>query len=213
MSCCSPHGHHEFFSEKMALRDAKRYRQRGLDDAGRRVVDFLRARGAEGATVLEVGGGVGAIQLELLQVGASRAENVELSPAYEEHAAALARERGVEDRVERRLFDFAERPSDVGAADFVILHKVVCCYPDYGSLVGAAADHARRALVLTFPRDAWWTRLGIAAENLRERLRGRAFRAYVHPPADVVAVALERGFRSARREQGAVWLFEGLARP
>ena len=38
-------------------------------------------------------------------------------------------------------------------------NRVVCCYPDYDALVGAAAERTERTLVLTFPRDAWWTRL------------------------------------------------------
>ena len=40
-------------------------------------------------TVLEVGGGVGAIQLELLRAGAAGTTNVELSAAYEPYAAEL----------------------------------------------------------------------------------------------------------------------------
>ena len=213
MSCCSPYGHGEFFSERMARRDARRYRRRGLDAAGRRVVDFLRDRcDVEGATVLEVGGGVGAIQLELLKAGAARAVNVELSDAYEEEAAALAREIGLDGRVERRLFDFAARPGEVESADFVVLHKVVCCYPDYRSLVGAAAVHARQALVLTFPRDEWWTRAGFGALNALQSLRRQAFRAYVHPPSRVAAAARDRGLRSASRDSGALWLFEALVR-
>ena len=213
MSCCrSPYGHGEFFSERMAQRDARRYRRRGLDAAGRRVVAFLRERGVEGATLLEVGGGVGAIQLELLKAGAARAVNVELSEAYEEEAAALARASGLDGRVERRLFDFAARPEEVEPADFVVLHKVVCCYPDYRSLVGAAAVHARQALVLTFPRDEWWTRAGFGALNALQSLRRQAFRAYVHPPSRVVAAARDRGLRSASRDSGALWLFEALVR-
>ena len=212
MTCCAPHGHGEFFSERMARRAARRYRRRGLDASSRRVVDFLCARGVEGATVLEVGGGVGAIQLELLKAGAASAENVELSPAYEDEARALAREAGLERRIVRRLFDFAERPGDAERADVVILHKVVCCYPDSALLVGAAAERARRALVLTFPRDEWWTRAALGAVNLAQRLRRRAFRTYVHEPRAVVAAAEERGLREVRRESDAFWLFEGLAR-
>jgi hypothetical protein len=39
----------------------------------------------------------------------------------------------------------------VAPADLVILHRVVCCYPDYERLLTAAADHARRALVFSYP--------------------------------------------------------------
>ncbi len=212
MSCCPPYGHDEFFGERMARRDARRFRRRGLDGDARRVVEFLRGRGVAGASVLEIGGGVGAIQLELLAAGAARAANVELASAYEEDALALARERDVEVRVERRLFDFAAAPEEVEPADFVVLHKVVCCYPDHRALVGAAARHARRALVLTFPRDEWWTRAALGAVNVLQRLRRQAFRTYVHPPAAIRAVAREHGLAPAEARTGAFWLFEAFAR-
>jgi Methyltransferase domain len=162
--------------------------------------------------VLEVGGGVGAIQLELLRAGAARAENVELSPAYETYAGELLREAGLEGRVERHLLDFASQGDEVQAADVVVLHKVVCCYPDYEALVGAAAVHAKHQLLLTFPRESWWIRLGLSAANLIERLRRRTFRVYVHPPAAMIAVARSHGLEPTSRHRGRFWEFCGLER-
>jgi magnesium-protoporphyrin O-methyltransferase len=212
MSCCSPKGCDEFFTDRVARRDAARYRRRGLDGDARRLVEFVRQRGLPGRTVLEIGGGVGAIQLELLRAGAAQATNVELSAAYEPYAAELAVAAGLAVRAERRLLDFAERSDEVEPADVVVLHKVVCCYPDYEALVGAAAAHARRELVLTFPRDAWWMRLGLAAANLLQRVRRRSFRVYLHPPAAILAVARSHGLEPAATHRGPLWEFVGLAR-
>ena len=58
------------------------------------MVEFLESRGIEGATVLEIGGGVGEIHIELLKRGAERAVNLELSPAYADEAQRLLREAG-----------------------------------------------------------------------------------------------------------------------
>jgi hypothetical protein len=36
----------------------------------------------------------------------------------------------------------------------MVLHRVVCCYPDYpdyARMLSAAANHARRALVFSYP--------------------------------------------------------------
>lgn len=162
--------------------------------------------------MLEVGGGVGAIQLELLKAGADRTINVELSPAYEGPANELLRDTGLHGRVERRIFDFAGQGEGVDAADYVVMHKVVCCYPDYRALVGPAAQRAREALVLTFPSDRWWVRLGAATVNLVERLRRHAFRTYVHHPGAVLAAADRFGLRPERQEDGPVWRFAGLTR-
>lgn len=162
--------------------------------------------------MLEVGGGIGAIQLELLKVGAARAENVELSPAYEPYATELLQAAGFGGRVERRLLDFADTAEAVDAADVVILHKVVCCYPDYEALVGAAAAHAKRQLMLTYPRRSWWARLGFTAGNLLERLCRKTFRAYVHQPAAIIAVARAHGLVPITSHRGPLWEFCGFER-
>ncbi len=212
MTCCGAKGCDEFFTDKVARRDAGRYRKKGLTGPASRIVDHLRGRGIDGTTILEVGAGVGGLSLELVKAGAASATGIELSPAYEPYALALARDAGVGDRIERRTLDFAEAADAVAPAGVVVLNKVVCCYPDYERLVGAAAERANHSLVLTFPRDAWWTRFGVAAGNLVERLRRQSFRAYVHPPEAVLAVAEERGLRRTAEHTGFVWRFAALER-
>jgi hypothetical protein len=212
MNCCSAKGCDEFFSGRVARRDAARYRRAGIDDSARRVVEFVREHGIEGSSVLEVGGGVGAIQLELLRAGAARAENVELSAAYEPYAAELLQAAGLQGRVERRLLDFAAQGDEVQPADVVVLHKVVCCYPDYEALVGAAAAHSHSQLALTFPRASWWMKLGIGIVNLVERARRKTFRVYVHSPDAMIAVARSHGLEPATRHRGRLWEFCGLER-
>lgn len=202
--CCVPGDYGEFFGEKVARRDARRYRRGGLDRAARRMVGFLGRERVTGATVLEVGGGVGAIQLELLRAGAGRAVNVELSPAYEDVAAELAREAGVEARVERQVGDFVADGS-VEPADVVVLHRVVCCYPDYEALLAVASEHARRVLVFSFPRDTPLYRLGARVMNVFLRLRRRAFRVHVHPAAAMLDVPRKHGLRPAYDERGPLW--------
>jgi len=202
----------EVFTEKVARRDAQRYRRRGLDANAQRVVAFVRREGVDGRTVLEIGGGVGAIQLELLRGGAAGSVSVELSAAYESYAAELADEAGLGGRTERRVLDFAMQGDEIAAADVVVLHKVVCCYPDYETLIGVAARHAKHELALTFPRDVRWMRLGLAVMNLFQRMRRRSFRVYVHPPASVLAVAAAHGLEPASRHRGPLWEFAGLVR-
>ena len=206
MSCCSPpRGYTSLFSKRAARRDAKRYRRSGLDDTGEEMVEFLRERGVEGATVLEVGGGIGALQLELLKSGAARATNLELSPEYEDVAAELAREAGVSERVERRLGDLVDDPGLAGEADAVLMHRVVCCYPDYEGLVGAASERSRRFLVMSFPRSRALIRLGMGAVNLAARLLRWEYRTWVHPPEAIVAAAERRGLTLVQESRSRIW--------
>lgn len=176
------------------------------------MVEFLELRGIEGATVLEIGGGVGEIQIELLKRGAARAVNLELSPAYDEEANALLREAALEDRAERRLHDLAVDAEGVEAADVVVLHRVVCCYPDYERLLGAAAGRARRLLVFSYPPRNAVSRLFIGAQNLVLRLLRREFRTFAHPPSAMLGVLGERGLRRTYEHHPLVWQVAGLER-
>jgi 2-polyprenyl-3-methyl-5-hydroxy-6-metoxy-1,4-benzoquinol methylase len=149
--CCPSGDYHRFFNQRFARRLANRYRKRGVDKTAQKMVEFLQALDLQGASVLEIGGGVGEIEIELLKAGAARAQNLELSPAYEHEAHRLAGQAGVQGRIAWRMHDLAQDPGAVEPADLVILHRVVCCYPDYQRLLAAAADHARRALVFSYP--------------------------------------------------------------
>lgn len=163
-----------------------------------------------GATVLEVGGGVGAIELELLAAGAERATNVELSGEYEEAAGELLAEHGATERVERRIGDFVATADTVAPHDVVVMHRVVCCYPDVDALVGAAAERARRRLVLTYPQERAIVRAGLAFVNAFLRLRGSTLRVYVHPVRRIEAVARAQGLAPTERRRHRL-LWESLA--
>jgi 2-polyprenyl-3-methyl-5-hydroxy-6-metoxy-1,4-benzoquinol methylase len=213
VSCCAPKGYEKLFGERTARRDAKRYRRKGLDETAERMVGFLRSRGVEGATVLEIGGGVGAVDVELLKAGAERAVNVELSSSYEAAARELWGEQGLADRIEYRVANVAEDGREIEAADAVLMHRVVCCYPNYDALVGAAAGRAGRYLVMSFPRERMLIRPVFAAINLVARLLRWEYRSYVHPVAGILAVAERHGLRPALGHQGFVWQIAALERP
>lgn len=210
--CCDPHGFDEVFSPDFARKQARRYRRRGLSSSERDIVRFLTDRGLAGATVLEIGGGVGEIQLELLKRGARRTTNLELVAAYEGLAGELAREAGVADRVERRLHDIVEAPQQVDRADVVVLHRVVCCYPDYERLLGAAADHAERVLVFSHPPRTLASRAFLSAQNTFLRLTGHRYQAFAHPPEAMLAVLRDRGLTPVHTRRGPVWHVRGLVR-
>jgi 2-polyprenyl-3-methyl-5-hydroxy-6-metoxy-1,4-benzoquinol methylase len=212
VSCCPPKGYDKLFGERAARRDAKRYRRKGLDETAERMVEFLRSRGVEGTTVLEIGGGVGAIEVELLKAGAERAVDVELSPYYERAARELWREQGVGDRIEYRAANVAEDGKDVGSADAVIMHRVVCCYPDYDALVGAAAERARRYLVMSFPRERTASRVIVRGLNLVARMLRWEHRSYVHSVAEIIAAAERRGLTPVLERSGRIWQMAALER-
>jgi hypothetical protein len=114
--------------------------------------------------------------------------------------------------VERRLHDIAADPDSIDPVDVVVLHRVVCCYPDYERLLGAAAAHARRALVFSYPPRNAVPRSVVAAQNIGFRLRRGEFRTFAHPPAAMLAVLRGRGLEAAFVHKGAAWQVTGLVR-
>jgi len=200
------------FSEKNARAEAENYRRHGLDAPSRHIVELLKARGLAGKTVLEVGGGVGAIQIELLKAGAAKAVGVELTPTYEAAARELVKEAGLDDLIERRVMDFAENGQQVDPADIVVMNRVICCYPDMAKLAGMAADHARHVLVMTFPKETWWIRLALSGANFGFRVMRREFQVFVHSPSQIVATGEQHGLRTVADRAGFFWQMIGLER-
>jgi hypothetical protein len=118
----------------------------------------------------------------------------------------------MEGRAERRLHDIAVDPAGVEPVDVVVLHRVVCCYPDYERLLRAAADHAGRLLVFSHPPRNPISRLVFGTQNLLFRLRRDEFRTFTHPPAAMLAVLEQRGLRPTFRHRGLAWRAAGLER-
>jgi SAM-dependent methyltransferase len=210
--CCDPDDYQSVFSGRFARRQSKRYRRRGLTPAARGIVDFATSQGIAGATVLEIGGGVGQVYIELLHRGAAHVTNLEISENYEAEAARLLEQTGMTGRVTRRFLDVARAPGEVEPADVVVLHRVVCCYPDYARLLSVAADHARKTLVYSHPAANVVNRVQFGAENAYRRLTRNDFRAFIHPPDGMVRAAESDGLAVAYRRHAWDWDVVGLAR-
>lgn len=206
MNCCSHCADAEdLFSRRAARRDLRRYRRKGPHATTRHLLRMLRQEDLRDRRLLDVGGGVGAIQHELLREGLARAVHVDASAAYLQASEAEAARRGHRERVEYHHGDFVELAGDLPQADVVTLDRVVCCYPDMPRLVQASAARARHLYGLTYPREHWGTRGGAALANLFFRVRGSAFRTYVHPPAAVAAEVARQGFVLVARARTLLW--------
>jgi magnesium-protoporphyrin O-methyltransferase len=194
-----------YFDERKAQREVSQYVKQGLASHARAMLEAVSAQEVKAASVLEVGGGIGSLQFELLKRGASQTINVEVSAAYLAASQMLAGQLGLADQMHYVRADFACEADSVPAADLIILHRVVCCYPDMPRLVSAAAGHARRKLALSFPREAWFVRLYIEAQAKWMQMKGSHFRNYVHSPEAIRRVAAEAGLNPAHQSFSGSW--------
>lgn len=205
MTCSQCCGIERQFNDRVARRQLRRYRRKGPSKTTRALLDALTARGAAGASFLEIGGGVGAIQQGLMDAGASGGTSVDASPAYLGAAREEAEARGNAARIRFVEGDFVEVQAEVEPADLVVLDRVVCCYPDMPALVDASAPRARRAYGLVYPRDTRFVRILITALNLAQRVRRHPFRAFVHPTAAVEARVQAHGLTKTVHTRSLFW--------
>lgn len=205
MSSCQCQGIETQFDKTFAERELKRYRRKGVRKTTRILLDALQDGSIENMTLLDVGGGVGGIQLEMLRSGLKHATSVDASAAYQEAAREEAARQGVEDRIDFLYGDFVEHAGEIAEADIVTLDRVICCYDDMPALVSASARHARKRYGLVYPRRAWWTRAGVAGANLWLRMRRCPMRTFLHPPADVDHLLQREGLQRRSRSTTMVW--------
>jgi SAM-dependent methyltransferase len=202
--CCAP-DYDLQFDEERARRDLLDYRQGGPDDGTRRLVAALIAEGVEGASLLDIGGGIGAIQLELLAAGVSSSLDVDASGPFLATAETEARERGFADRARYLHGDFVAVAEEVDDADIVTLDRVICCYPHVEPLVRGSVARARRLYGLVYPRDAWWVRLMMRLGNLSYVVFRNDFRVHVHRQATIDRILADAGMVPVWAHTGFLW--------
>ncbi|HEY6056627.1 MAG TPA: methyltransferase domain-containing protein [Candidatus Limnocylindrales bacterium] len=215
MDCCSP-GDSSFdrqFDARHAAQQLRAYRRKGPAALTRALIDALAAGGVGGQTILDIGGGVGAVHHELLQSGAAAAVDVDASRAYISAAREEAERQGHLDRVRYITGDFVALADDIEPADLVALDRVICCYRDMAALVGRSAVLARRRYGLVYPRESWLGRVGVALMNVPHRLSRSAFRAYVHRTAEVDAILTGHGLVRRLQRTTLFWQLAVYERP
>ena len=215
MDCCSP-GDSPFdrqFDARHAADHLRTYRQKGPAGTTRALIEALSAGGVSGQTILDIGGGVGAVHHELLRSGATAAVDVDASRAYISVAREEAERQGHADRVRYLTGDFVALADEIGPADLVALDRVICCYADMSALVGRSAALARRRYGLVYPRDSWFGRLGVAFLNMGFRLSRSSFRVYVHSNAEVDGILAAQGLVKRLHQATLIWQLALYERP
>ena len=213
MTCPQCLGIEAQFNDKVARRELKRFRKSGPKKSTRVLLDELRSIGIAGRTLLDVGGGIGAIQHVCAEEGAAAVISVDASPAYAATARSEAQRRGYADRASYLGGDFVDLAREVRPADFVTMDRVLCCYHDMPGLLRPAAERAKICLGLVFPRESWWIRGGARAANLLMRLFGSKFQAFVHPHEAIEACVAESGLSLRFSAESGIWRVAVFERP
>jgi 2-polyprenyl-3-methyl-5-hydroxy-6-metoxy-1,4-benzoquinol methylase len=202
---CQCRGIETEFDRREAARRLADYRKNGPASTTRMLIEALQSADVANLTLLNVGGGIGAIQYALLKAGARSAISVDASTAYIDAAKEEARRQGLHDRISFHRGDFVKLADDIPPVDIVTLDRVICCFDDMPALVSLSAARARELYGLVYPRDAAWIRLALRLENLFQRIKGSHFRAFVHPTAAVEAILHQYGLARRHYRRSGVW--------
>ena len=213
MGCCtSDCAAARHFDYAAAARDLDRYLKKGPDPTTRRLLAALRQKDLSTLTLLDVGGGIGAVSFEMLASGVRHATLVDASPAYVQKAEAESRRRGVQSRLKPVAGDFVRIADSLSDADIVVMDRVVCCYPDYRSLLEQALRRCRAVFAVSYPRDRWSVRAIMWIENKSRRIKKDDFRTFVHPPANLAQIIQRIGFQRTSRDRTWTWCSDVYAR-
>jgi magnesium-protoporphyrin O-methyltransferase len=155
--------------------------------------------------VIDIGAGVGAVHVSLLEAGAAGAVDVDASREYLATARSEAERRGLAAQVQYRYGDVVELADELPPAEIVTLDSVICCYPYLGPLLSAATRSRPRLVGITYPRDVWWMRAYMRLYNLVHAVRRSPARYFIHRHADVERWMAGAGYTSAHEGGIRVW--------
>ncbi len=200
--CC---GADQFFDLKNARKKIKHYKKKGAIKTTKKMVDLLFLQDVKGKSLLDVGGGIGAIQWEFLKNGGAKTQDVDSSRAFLDVASSFADENQYSDKAKFLFGDLVDKHDEIVAADFVTLDKVVCCYPDYKSLLDIALKKCNNTIVLSYPLAGWISEFVNFLSDFYLYFTKNPFRSFVHPPKEIENFMISRGFMPVQKQISFPW--------
>lgn len=155
-----------FYNAKKAGSELSSYRNNGPIPSTKMLIDALKSAGVQGARVIDIGGGIGAVQHELVAAGAAHVTSIDASDPYIQTAREESARQGLTGRVTYYHGDFLELAETIPPADIVTLDRVINVCPDWQRLIHLSAARARRLYGLVYPRDTLPVRMVVSVMNL-----------------------------------------------
>ena len=173
----------------------------------RTLLSLLDDVGTVKPTLLELGSGSGALTVALLEGGALRADGVDLSPQSVATAVRRAEAAGVADRASFVVGDGSVVP--VEAHDWVVLDRVICCFPDMDRLLANSIGAASKRYAFSVPLDSGWrgfvNKFFRATENAIARIIRGGCPGYTHSIAAIRDRLRQAGFEQLRDARDGLW--------
>lgn len=206
MNCCQ---HcidaEDFFDLKTAKADLKRYNKKGPEKSTKYLIQSISDNEIRNSTLLDIGGGIGAIPFELFDKGLASATHADASTAYQKVCSEEASRRNLSENITFIHGDAVELKDQLPMCDIVTLDRVLCCYPDVKKLIDASISRSKRVYGVVFPRNLFFMSIGASIINLWFRLKKSEFRTYMHDEILVDDIIKNHGFDQVSRNFTFLW--------
>ena len=203
-----------FFDEKYQFRAANKYLQNGLDKESQRLIRWVADRLDGSQTIMEIGCGAGMIHHDLLRKEkVAHAVGIDVSTAGIKAATQNAEKFQLSEKIDYHKVDFAQNADQFQSADFVVMDRVICCYPFLDLLLGQAAEKTGKYLAISFPVENFLSKLAIRTCGTCLRWFGQTFHPFLHGHANIRSTAEAAGLRLAHQDRHFIWsmmIFERL---
>ncbi len=195
-----------YFDERVGKYEKRR--EKGLGAESRAIAEALSSLGVSGKSLLEIGCGLGGLTFELLRLGVSKAQGVDLSQEMVRIAKDRASQMGYSARTAFEVGDGAE--AKLPSADVVVLDKVICCYPVLEPLLENSLSACSSLYGFSVPKDKgiWGLllRLFFSLEKVSLSLRGCKAYSYMHSTNAMNSLLLQHGFSLVVEKGAGSWL-------
>ncbi len=206
--CC---GADMLFDFDSAQKQLKKYIKKGPQGSTRSLIKALSPYKKANKSLLDIGGGIGAIQWDFLNSNGAHATDVDASSGYLNTARSYALSNNWESKTRFIKGDFVDVSSQIETYHFVTLDKVICCYPGYQHLLANAMAKCDEIMGLTFPMGGPIAHIFSFFNRMYMKIRKIPFRSYIHSAKTVEKIITANGFQIVHRSISfpwRVWVFE-----
>lgn len=200
--CC---GANKLFDEKTAKKDLKKYLKKGPQKSSKLLIEALKKKELSNLSLLDIGGGIGSIPLELIPTGITKVTDVDASEGYIKIAQQEAGKRGLLNLITYHQGDFVDVHSTINQHDIVTLDKVICCYPNVEELLKTSLSKSNKYFGLVYPQVSILSKLVIKIGNLYLKITGSCFRTYLHNSKYVNDLITSSKFKKVYSEKSFPW--------
>lgn len=206
MNCCK---HcidaEDFFNLKTATSDLKRYNNKGPEKSTKYLIQAISDEKIQNATLLDIGGGIGAIPFELFNKGLQNVIHADASTAYQKVCSDEAFRRNLSEKFTFIHGDAVELKDQLPMCEIVTLDRVLFCYPDVEKLIEASISKSKQVYGVVYPRNRFYIKIGTRLINLWFRIKKSQFRTYMHDEEFIDQIINEHGFVKLSRKTTFLW--------